>query len=197
MQFSDLDLTKTYSYADYLKWQFEERVELIKGKIFKVSPAPNYAHQSISSDIHGFLWSFLRGKECKVFSAPFDVLLTLRSKDDQDITTVLQPDICVICDLSKTDKRGCVGAPDIIVEILSPGNNAKEMISKYEVYEQAGVREYWVVSPKYQSFVVNTLVDGKYQPSRQMTIGDTVTSTVLPGFSLSLSELFGTATEEE
>lgn len=197
MQFSDLDLTKTYTYADYLKWQFSERVELIKGKIFKMSPAPNYSHQRISSDLHGFLWSYLRGKPCKVFSAPFDVLLTVKSKDDKDITTVLQPDICVMCDLSKKDNRGCVGAPDIVVEILSPGNNAKEIINKYELYEQAGVKEYWVIAPQYQTVVVNTLTDGKYHPSRQMASGDVLTSSVLSGFSLDLSELFEVQVPDE
>ena len=191
MQFADLDLNQTYTYADYLKWQFEERVELIRGRIFKMSPAPGFQHQLISSDIHGFLWSYLRGKSCKVFSAPFDVRLTVKSIADEEITTVLQPDICVICDLGKTDSRGCFGAPDIVVEILSPGNNAKEIISKYELYEQAGVKEYWVVSPENLTFVIHTLVNGKYSSSRQMTSGDIITSTVLPDFQLDLSEIFG------
>jgi Uma2 family endonuclease len=190
MQFSDLDLDKAYSYADYFKWQFDERVELIKGKIFKMSPAPNYLHQRISSDLHGMIWSHLRGKPCKVFSAPFDVRLPRKTKDDKDIITVLQPDICVICDLSKIDKRGCIGAPDIIIEILSPGNNAKEVHNKYDIYEEAGVKEYWVVSPENQTLIINTLIDGKYQPSRQMTTGDRITSSVLPDFSFDLNELF-------
>ena len=190
MQFADLDLNKAYSYADYFKWHFEERVELIKGKIFKMSPAPSNLHQRICSDLHGFLWSFLRGKSCKVYSAPFDVRLPAKSKDDKDVFTVLQPDVCVVCDKSKLDKRGCIGAPDIVIEVLSPGNNSKEIINKFEVYEQAGVTEYWIVSPQNQTFVVNTLVNGKYQPSRQMAKGDTVTSSVLPGFSLDLTELF-------
>jgi len=155
-----------------------------------MSPAPGNLHQRISSDLHGFLWSHLRGKECKVFSAPFDVRLPLKSIDDKDIITVLQPDICVICDLTKQDKRGYAGAPGIVVEILSPGNNVKELKNKYEIYEQAGVNEYWIVSPQNGTLVINTLVGGKYQPSRQMTFGDVIASTVLPGFSLNLSELF-------
>jgi len=97
MQLSNLDLSKMYTYADYLKWQLDERVELIRGKIFRISPAPNYEHQRISSDLHGFIWSYLRDKKCKVFSAPFDVLLTIKSKENEMINTVLQPDICVIC----------------------------------------------------------------------------------------------------
>jgi len=196
MQFSDLDLNKVYTYADYFKWQFDERVELIKGKVFKMSPAPNPKHQTISGFIHVELSVFLRKKSCRVYSAPFDVRLPIKTTKDEDIITVLQPDICVICDKSKIDKRGCIGAPDIVVEVLSPGNNAKEIINKFEVYEQAGVQEYWVVAQN-QTFVINTLVDGKYRPSRQMTIGDIVTSSVLPGFSLNLKDLFESTIPEE
>ena len=111
--------------------------------------------------------------------------------------TVLQPDICVICDLAKIDKRGCVGAPDIVVEVLSPGNNTKELKNKYEMYEEAGVKEYWIVSPQNQSFLVHTLEEGKFKLSPLKTNGDFVTSSVLPGFSLDLSVLFKDAEPED
>ncbi len=126
-----------------------------------------------------------------MFSAPFDVRLPRKSKEDKDIITVLQPDICVICDLSKIDTKGCIGAPDIVVEILSPGNNATELKNKYEVYEESGVKEYWVVSPQNNTFIIYTLINGKYDASRLMVAGDVVTSSVLDGFLLDLSELFG------
>lgn len=190
MTLADLDVNKVYTYADYFKWHFEERVELIKGRIFKMSPAPNRVHQTLSAEISGQLWSFLKRQKCQVFSAPFDVRLPRKSKDDKDIITVLQPDICVICDLSKLDDRGCIGAPDIVVEILSPGNNAKELKNKYEVYEESGVKEYWVVSPQDNTFIIYTLINGKYDASRLMVAGDVVTSSVLDGFSLNLTELF-------
>ena len=190
MKFADLDLNKVYTYADYFKWQFEERVELIKGRIFKMSPAPNSMHQRLSGDIYGQLWSFLKGKKCSAFSAPFDVRLPRKSKEDKDIITVLQPDICVICDLNKIDVKGCIGAPDIVVEILSPGNNATELKNKYEVYEESGVKEYWVVSPQNNTFIIYTLINGKYDASRLMVAGDVITSSVLDGFSLDLTELF-------
>src|ERR1700709_2768660 len=103
MQLSDLDINKTYTYADYLKWTFDERLELIKGKIFKMSPAPGSVHQLISGAVFFELYSYLRGKPCKVFAAPFDVRLIRRSVNDKDITTVVQPDICVICDPKKVD----------------------------------------------------------------------------------------------
>jgi Uma2 family endonuclease len=191
MTLAQLDLNKMYTYADYLKWTFEERVELIKGKIFRMSPAPNRMHQKHSSFIHNELYNYLKGKKCEVYAAPFDVRIPRKSKEDKDIITVLQPDICVICDLSKLDDKGCIGAPDIVLEILSPGNNAKELKNKYEIYEEAGVKEYWVLSPQDETFVAYTLVNGKYSASRIMVTGDVVSSSVLQGFTLDLKDLFG------
>lgn len=189
MQFSDLDLSKSYTYADYLKWQFNERLELIKGKIFKMSPAPGTAHQRVSGIVSNELYNYLKGKPCQVFAAPFDVRLS-RTINDAQVTTVLQPDVCVICDSAKIDARGAIGAPDIVVEILSPGNNKKELQNKYEVYEEAGVTEYWIIQPTERTFMKYTLVDGSYQPSKLLTGGDVVTTNILPGFSLDLEELF-------
>ncbi|RYD72249.1 MAG: Uma2 family endonuclease [Sphingobacteriales bacterium] len=190
-QFSDIDASQTYSYANYLNWLFEERVELIKGKIFKMSPAASRVHQEISRNIFNPLVNFLKKENCKVYSAPFDVRLPNGSKEDKDVFTVLQPDICVICDKSKLDYRGCIGAPDIVVEILSPGNNKKELLNKYQVYEEFGVKEYWVVSQSDQSILIYTLNDsGKFQPSKIFTLSEKITSTVLPGFELLLDEVF-------
>src|ERR1043165_4638652 len=108
------DLSGTYSYADYLKWTWDEMAELIRGKIYKMSPAPGSRHQIVSGNLFGMIWGFLRGKNCQVFDAPFDVRLPMNSKkrSDAQITTVVQPDVCVVCDLSKIDERGCIGAPD-------------------------------------------------------------------------------------
>jgi Uma2 family endonuclease len=189
MQFSDLDLNKSYTYADYLKWQFDERLELIKGKIFKMSPAPSVAHQRISGRVFLKLGNYLAGKPCEVFNAPFDVRLT-RTINDAQVTTVLQPDVCVICDPAKIDARGAVGAPDIVVEILSPGNNNKELQNKYEVYEEAGVQEYWIIHPSERTFLKYTLINGTYMASRLLTGGDNETTPILPGFVLDLEELF-------
>ena len=190
MQLADLDLNKLYTYADYYKWRFEDRVELIKGKIFKMSPAPNPYHQELAGNIFNTIKNFLRKKQCKVYFAPFDVRLIRKSKNDEDIITVLQPDICVVCDLTKIDKRGCIGAPDLVVEVLSPGNSTKELRNKYEVYEESGVKEYWVVSPQNQTFIIYTLHNGKFQLSPVKMPGDIVTSSVLPGIEIDLTELF-------
>jgi Uma2 family endonuclease len=190
MQFSDLDLTKTYTYADYLKWTFDERLELIKGKIFKMSPAPNPLHQRLSFKLSLRVGNYLEGKSCEAFYAPFDVRIPRQHGNDKEVITVLQPDFCVICDPSKVDGKGCLGAPDIVVEVLSPGNNKTELKNKYEVYEEAGVLEYWIIHPAEKTFLRYTLVGGKFQTSRLLTIGDEVTTPILPGFVLSLEDLF-------
>ncbi len=190
MQLADLDVNKVYTYADYFKWKFEERVELIKGKIFKMSPAANRKHQKIVGKIHIRLGIFLENKKCEVYVAPFDVRLPIKSKDDKDIITVLQPDVCVVCDQSKLDDKGCIGAPDIVVEVLSPGNNAKELKNKYEVYEQSGVKEYWVVSPQDETVLIHLLEGGQFKLLPVKVAGDVVTSPILPGFAMDVKDLF-------
>lgn len=187
----DIDLSKTYSYADYLRWEFDERLELIKGKIFTMSPAPDTRHQEISGKISNAIFNYLENKPCKIFTAPFDVRLPRRSKEDKEIITVLQPDICVICDLTKIDRRGCIGAPDLVVEILSPGNNRKELKNKFEVYEESKVSEYWIIHPEEKTFLKYILdEDGKFQPTYLLTVGDEVITKVLPGFVLDLDYVF-------
>ena len=189
----DLDFSKTYTYADYLLWKFEERVELIKGKIFKMSPAPTGNHQIISTNISGELYGFLKGKSCKVFAAPFDVRLVRTEKSNKKVKNVVQPDICLICDLTKlADTRSCLGAPELVVEILSPGNNTKELKIKFDLYEEFGVKEYWVVYPDERSllrYVLNT--EGKFVPEvRPLTLGDKLTTPILPNFELALDDVF-------
>jgi Uma2 family endonuclease len=193
MQLSDLDLNQTYTYADYLQWTFEERLELIKGKIFKMTPAPAPIHQNTSWNISGELYNYLKGKTCQAFSAPFDVRLPQVNHSDinKDIYTVVQPDISVVCDAGKIDSKGCTGAPDIVIEILSPGDNKKELRNKYEVYEESGVKEYWITSLQDTTFLQYTLTnEGHYQASRPMTMGDQVITPVLPGFILDLHVIF-------
>ena len=189
MQVSEPDLSQSYTYADYLLWTVAERFELIKGKVFKMSPAPNTAHQRIVGALYFQLAQYVKGKSCEVFVAPFDVRLSPRKKDTE-ITTVVQPDICVVCDSDKIDEKGCLGAPDLIVEILSPGNNKKELKHKYEVYEESGVKEYWIIHPQEQTLMVYTLVADQYQPGKLLTNGDQVNSPLFPGFTLDLNEIF-------
>ena len=187
----DIDASLTYSYASYLNWLFDDRVELINGKLFRMSPAPSPIHQEISGNIFSAFHGYLKGKSCKVYHAPFDVRFPKESKADKNIYTVLQPDISVICNPVKIDKRGCIGAPDLVVEILSPGNNTKELLNKYTIYEEFGVKEYWIVSPEEKTLLKYTLdQQGKYQPSKLFTLTEKVYSEVLPGFELDLDEVF-------
>tara|TARA_R110000737_G_C14608549_1_gene490565 strand:- start:1904 stop:2506 length:603 start_codon:yes stop_codon:yes gene_type:complete len=182
----------SYSYADYLSWQMDEMVELIRGKVFRqAAAAPRRIHQEVSMVLSNTLYQFLKGKTCKVYVAPFDVRLPVSSRKHKDIDTVVQPDLCVVCDREKLDELGCVGAPDLIIEILSPGNNKKELQLKYEVYESSGVKEYWVIHPDERTLLIYTLEGGKYQPSRLFTMGDRVKSQALAGFELDLDEVFG------
>lgn len=122
-----------YSYADYLTWQMDEMVEIIKGRLFKMSAAPQRIHQEISGRVFYQLFKYLENQPCGVYAAPFDVRLPYKSNKNEDIRTVVQPDICVICDKGKLDDAGCLGTPDLIVEILSLGNNKKELRYKYKV----------------------------------------------------------------
>ncbi|MGM9479048.1 Uma2 family endonuclease [Pedobacter sp. GSP4] len=188
---NEVDFSGYYSYADYMRFTFDERLEIIKGHLFKMSPAPSRLHQGVLTNIFGPIYNILKGKQCNVYTAPFDVRLTKKSPEDKEVFTVVQPDIVVVCDHRKLDKRGCIGAPDIVVEILSPGNNKKELINKYEVYEEAGVKEYWIVSPSEKTFFRYILDDnGKFQPTKLLTEGEEVSTSIMPGFKLILEEVF-------
>jgi Uma2 family endonuclease len=182
----------SYTYADYLTWQLDEMVELIRGKVFRqAAAAPRRIHQEVAMILANRFYEFLKGKPCKVYMAPFDVRLPVASRRHEDIVTVVQPDLCVVCDTDKLDELGCVGAPDLIVEILSPGNNKKELQLKYDVYEASGVTEYWVIHPDERTLLIYTMYVGKYRSSRLFTLGDRVSSQAVPGFELELDDVFG------
>jgi Uma2 family endonuclease len=189
---SQLDLAKKYSYADYLTWMFQERLELFKGKIVKMSPAPSTYQQKVAGNIHGILWHKFKYNSCNVFVAPFDVRLlsTKNSKSDTDIYTVVQPDLCVICDESKIDARGAIGAPELMIEILSPGNSKKEMRYKYDLYQEAGVLEYWIVNPENKSIFIYVLKYGIFVGQHPLIEDDTIESPLFPQLDFKLEEIF-------
>jgi Uma2 family endonuclease len=189
--FSDLDLTKTYSYADYLTWVFTERVELIKGMILKMSPAPNRFHQKVGGRIYNRISNFLWKKRCEIYISPFDVRFPKQTqKNDDDIYSVVQPDLCVICDESKLDERGCIGAPDLIIEILSLSNSKHDLVTKKKLYEENGVLEYWIVYPNDQILHKYVLINDKYELEGVFTREDFVTTKLLPGFELKMDDIF-------
>ncbi len=190
---SQLDLTKQYTYADYLAWRIEERLELIKGWISRMS-APSRAHQYVLGELSFFMRLQFQNHACQVYFAPSDVRFLDKeksSKANKNIYTVVQPDLYVVCDLKKLDDAGCLGAPDLVVEILSPGNTKKEMKQKYEVYEENGVREYWIVHPIEKYMTIHTLnAEGKYYASKYFTDEDIVHSVIFPDLSIDMSQIF-------
>ena len=189
---NQLDLTKQYTYADYLTWQFTDRVELIKGWIRKMSPAPNVIHQKISFNLSVELGNFFKNSNCNVFAAPFDVRLInkRRSTDNSQIITVVQPDLCIICDDNKLDENGCIGAPDWIIEILSPGNTKKETQEKFSLYEENLVKEYWIVQPGDQNILVFDLINDKYQLRKIYTNEDVVPCGIFSELQINFAEIF-------
>lgn len=193
---SEIDMSSTYSYANYLRWQFDERLELIKGKVFEMSPAPSITHQRVLLRLAVIFEGSLKHKSCETFIAPFDVRLPDKSRADKEIYTVVQPDICIVCDPAKLDEKGCLGAPDLIVEILSPGNNRKELLVKYELYREFGVKEYLIIDPKKELFMKYSLNNEGLYDQQVFTGAKLYTSDFLPGVSLSPDQLFSLSTRD-
>ena len=190
---NQLDVNGTYTYADYLLWRFKEQVELLRGKLFKMSPAPREIHQRVSMYLSGELYNFFKDKTCRFYSAPFDVRIPAKGAKgttDNQIYTIVQPDLCVVCDLEKIDGRGCVGAPDLVVEILSPSNSRKDLKDKYEIYEEAGVPEYWIVDPDNKAFYRYVLQEGVYIGLPPVSEGDVFRSREFPEMEIDTKLIF-------
>jgi Uma2 family endonuclease len=187
-----LDLNKKYTYADYLTWQFDDMVELVKGFIYKMSHAPTSMHQRISKKITGELYNFLKNKKCEYFNAPFDVrLIKNKNKENGQIETIVQPDICVICDLEKIDELGCIGSPDLIVEIVSKSSKKRDYHDKYDLYEENDILEYWIVDPDAKSVDVFVLEDKKYvQKGVFCNQNENIPCFLLPDFKINWNDIF-------
>ena len=188
---SQLDPAGHYTYADYLTWRFDEFVELIQGRLMRPMAGPSRLHQMCFGNIFGETRQFLKGKSCQVYAAPFDVrLITGGANGDQQIRTVVQPDICVVCDQAKLDDRGCLGAPDWIVEILSPGNTSRDTRTKFDLYEESGVLEYWIVTPGLKTVAVYALENERYQLVAEYFEPGPIPVRTLPGLALEWAEVF-------
>ena len=177
--------TQRYTYADYCVWDDGERWELIDGVPYMMSPAPSRVHQSISGQLYGQLFNFLKDKPCKVYHAPFDVRLNIDKEDD----TIVQPDLLVVCDESKLDDKGCKGAPDMVIEIVSPSTAQHDKVLKFNKYLQVGVREYWIVDPDSKTVTVHVLEHGNYITN---AYGDTDAAPihVLKGCTIHFQDVF-------
>ena len=190
---SQLDPNGTYSYADYLSWQFTELVELLRGKIMRRMSAPTDRHQALVTVLNAHLYYHLRRQSCQVRVAPYDVRLPQRGTTaDTAIHTVVQPDICVICDPAKIEPRGCLGAPDLIIEITSPRTAARDWKDKFDLYEEAGVLEYWIVLPQDNGISIFVLDDttARYRLVGEYAGPGLIPCRTLPGLNLEWADIF-------
>jgi len=182
---------RRYTYGDYLTWSEDERWEIIDGIAYAMT-APNRLHQDISRNLLLEFGNYLKGKQCKVYAAPFDVRLPQNEENEKTISTIVQPDITVVCDANKLDDKGCKGSPDLIVEILSPSTASYDVIKKRCLYEQNRVFEYWVVDPLHQ--IVTRLFMSeelsKYKESEYFGRDNTITPIILPQLQINLSDVF-------
>ena len=189
-----LPLRKTeqhFTYRDYRTWPEDERWELIGGTAYLMS-APTVTHQRIQREIAGPLYNFLKGKDCEVFIAPMDVFIPwINEQDEDDVDTVVQPDLLVICDKARIRPNGIWKAPDLVVEILSPSTSRKDLHEKFDLYERSGVREYWVVEPNgcwLQQYLREA--NDKFGIETHFEGRGLVESRVLPGFALDVEGLW-------
>jgi Uma2 family endonuclease len=187
-----LDFSQQYSYADYLTWQFSERIELLKGYIKRMA-APNVYHQRIAVEITRQFGNFFHKSHCQLFAAPFDVRLYNRKKSElqaKEVFTVVQPDLCVVCDKGKLDTRGCNGSPDFIIEILSPSSSKIDLQDKFVLYQETGVAEYWIVFPMDKLIQQFVLVNEKYELHAVYNDKDMATSFLFPELNVNLEDVF-------
>ena len=180
-----------FTYRDYLGWPDGERWELIHGHAYNMTPAPSRRHQELSVELLRQFANFLLDKPCKVFGAPFDVRLPDKDEADADIQTVVQPDILIVCDESKLDDRGCKGSPDLVVEIMSPATARKDLKEKFRMYEEKGVREYWVVEPSAKTVMVfRRSEEGVFGRPEVYSEEDMLTVGIFDGLAVDLGRVF-------
>ena len=176
--------------ADVLTWDEDERVELIDGVPVLMAP-PSRKHQAVSGEIFRQIANFLEGRKCRAYAAPFGVRLFEREGDSpEDVDTVVEPDVTVVCDHDKLDEAGCKGAPDLIAEILSPSTQRRDRLEKYNLYQRAGVREYWIVDPETKTVQVCVLEGDHFKLTEVYTAGAIAKVNVLDGCFIELEKVF-------
>lgn len=174
-----------HTYADYLTWSDDERIELINGFAYvREPPAPSRSHQELVGELYHQVRLALEGKGCRAYVAPFDVRLPKHGEADDQIDTVVQPDVLVVCDLEKLDERGMRGSPDWIAEVLSPSTSGHDQIVKLPIYEQAGVRELWLIHPIDRTLTIHRLEGGRYGRPITLELKGRTAINALPGVSI-------------
>ena len=182
---------ESYTYADYLEWPDDERWEIIEGAPYNMSPAPGTEHQQILVALLLPLANYFKDRNCQVFPAPFDVRLPRGDEKDEEISTVVQPDITVVFDSSKLDKKGCKGVPDIVVEILSHSTAKKDLSEKFNLYEKNGVQEYWIIFPWEKAIDIYYLnQDKRYEKTTTYFARNILTSDLFPNLEIDLAQVF-------
>ena len=180
-----------YNYSNYQEWPDHERWELIDGIAYDMSPAPSRKHQKILGELYRQISTYLLDKNCDAYMAPFDVRFPGPGEREEEIETVLQPDISVICDPAKLDEKGCLGSPDLIIEIVSPATVRKDMREKLFTYEKFGVKEYWVIHPVDQILMVFKLLpDKKYGRPDIFSSLDQVKVGIFSDLTINLTTVF-------
>ena len=179
-----------YTYADYLDFSYDYMVELIRGRIYEMTPAPSPNHQRVVGNLHLQIRSRLDENSCQVYLAPVDVILPIYNPKKDSPNTVVQPDLCIICDPSKIQEAGCFGAPDLVIEVISPHTSKKDLNKKYEVYEEAGVREYWIVFPKEEIIETFVLQGSKFNRGETFVKTDQINPAIFPDLTFSMQEIF-------
>jgi Uma2 family endonuclease len=180
-----------YTYGDYLTRPDEERWELIDGIAYAMTPAPSTQHQRISGELFRQLSNYFLDKSGEVFAAAFDVRLPQGNEQDEAIDTVVQPDIVVVCDPAKIDEKGCKGAPDLVVEIVSPSTVQKDLKQKMALYERAGVKEYWIIHPADKTVMIFKLNQmAQYGRPEILTKEDTLKTDLFEDLSVDLKRAF-------
>ena len=181
-----------FTYADYLTWDDDQQWELIDGVAFCMSPGPNRLHQKWLGELHRQIANYLEAKPCEVYLAPFDVRLSdSTDASDEETITVVQPDIIVVCDHDKLDDRGVKGAPDLVVEIISPSTAKRDITTKYELYQRYGVKEYWLMYPNDRTLLVYRLSDNsKYAAADVFGESDIVPVPLLGDLTIDMGKVF-------
>lgn len=192
--------SERFSYADYLTWPDDQRWELIDGVAYNMVPAPSPRHQEVAGELFRQLADQLNAQSgpCRIYQAPFDVILSADEADDETADTVVQPDLAIVCERSRLDERGYRGAPAVVIEVVSPSSAAHDQVVKADVYERHGVREYWVAHPLERLVCIRVLgPNGTYGKTEVVTTG-TVTLRTMPGISVELDRVFtaGWSSEE-
>ncbi|KGK81037.1 hypothetical protein DP73_21870 [Desulfosporosinus sp. HMP52] len=180
-----------FTYQDYLTWPEVERWELLNGKAYNMTPAPSRKHQEISGQLHTLFNNYMKGKQCRVYAAPFDVRLPQVHETADQTSTVVQPDLVIICDKHKLDDRGCIGSPDLVIEITSPSTFQKDLKEKFNLYEKVGVREYWIVHPEEKTISVFQLTkEGKFSRPEVYIEKDSIAVGIFQDLIIDLQDVF-------